>query len=1730
MRECDNAERLTAVAIGRNSEGQLWYELSNGYYVNAADVSQTGYDYSHFANINSEYGICRTLLVGDSGELGSAITIQSISLILFDGSGKIIVNQTRSPNVKNKYSFPDELVAKYDPTGFTDGEKYELRIIVYGKDDYCTEDGSALSSKTFSQTIENYSFTYTHRYVKDSSASVAATCEKSGHIKETCSTCGHVHDEDLPALGHDWTNWAVEQEATANSEGTMVRGCLRCGKIERKPIGLYMSACTRLTSYAEITLTGSSTMKSLPCSRATAAEYDSISEDLLSCKAGDTFTATALIKNSYGNYWYEVSYNGGIGYIYSGDTTATAKYNVSVSGVTAPTGTRTVGEALTLKGIISGGGLKLTKVGARVYAASDTSFSNVLTGKQVSVSADSYSIKGSALDTACKIGSLAEGSYVYRISAKAENHICTDGKTLQTVSKSFPALYESTFTEKKKVSTYSIRYNGTRDGSSPWPETQTKTTGQTVKLSTIVPTLSGYTFMGWGTSINATEAVYQPGDNYKDDKSISLYAVWLSNQVAKAFSVTFHPNGGSGDPWTVESTGENIEFWEGYPERTEYYFVGWNEDPHASEGMYYDPWWMLTVVPYQGKGSVTLYAVWEEKTVTIRYDANGGSSAPPSQEKKWFSPITLSTTIPVHPEGYAFLGWAESKDALTAAYQPGQTYSNSSVTTLYAVWDAYHITYNGDRYGVFDLPPVQYVQGDYFTVSEMIPRYYLAKCVNESVEAEFLGWSTDKNALEPQYYPGECYQISAHMTLYPVWHDPEYVLLKTPFLTYYGYYGATDPDRKVWRDEMIKGSMGGVEEYYIGATTQPGKTLREYGWTLPTWYADNYKAYQETRIMKKSLQLTGWFRVESGQSIYDRSNWIPVTEDLVLNENTTIYPIWLFDAYRVDFDANGGKGAPEHQYKNEGESLILSDTVPVNGDDVFLGWSTDPNAVEAEYQPGDSYDAEDNTVLYAVWQNSVLHFSRFEELKRIAEHHYPFMVTARQQGTDTLVFPEDFTVPANLHVILTDADTFNYTLTVAENAELEIQGKLRFDSLKVDGTLHIGAGSIAEDRFEVDENAAAYNIGSVEMNGTLILDGTLVTAELIGTGTIIDGTGDDGNCRLVLERFASDPDSLVSLLEEAEDAQSLKRYRIYLLDSVSIVNDCTINDFTELRIGTVYNKEVGLDIAQNAALIVETDGVLAVCDGGSVTLNGTLENNGLTRVVPGAMIMMGSDGAYRGSGDILINHQSGEAALETFLPGFDLEAFDVAAFESGSTKLTLKEQNVLASGVCGEQLTWVLTEEGVLKVSGTGNMNNFWGFSPWYRYRDRILTVEIKKGVTSIGINAFQECENMRSISVPSTITTIGGGSFSYCASLKHVTIPAAVTMMDTWAFSDCTNLEEIYVEESNQKYKNENGVVLSKNGKELIACPAGMTGTCTVPEGVNEICGGAFCGCSRLNCITLPDSLRYIDAYAFRRCTGLIEITLPEGLIGIGSAAFMETNLYEIEFPSSLEYCNNDGAGDGVFAETPMKNIYVSPDNPYMCSVEGVVFSKDLSELICFPSGRRDIYRIPEGVTRIGDMAFCNAQLERVILPQSLTAIGECAFQFSYLESIQIPASVTSIENWAVAFCEVSEICFAGSAPAFADSCFLNIKATAYYPDNDPSWTEELRLQYGGDIAWIPYASGDLTGDGEMDAADLMALRKNLVGLKEDLSQVLADLNGDGTVTILDLVRLRKLLVGVTD
>ena len=269
--------------------------------------------------------------------------------------------------------------------------------------------------------------------------------------------------------------------------------------------------------------------------------------------------------------------------------------------------------------------------------------------------------------------------------------------------------------------------------------------------------------------------------------SVCLLCGYTKSSV-KTYTVNYNANGGSRAPSSQTKIHDStLILSNDIPYRNNYEFVGWATNSTASVASYY------AGGDYTDNASVTLYAVWRYKpvTYTVTFDANGGTNAPSSQTKTYGVALTLTTAIPTRAN-YRFVGWSKDRNATSASYFAGSSYTDNASVTLYAVWayfpESYTVRY--DANGGTGAPASQSkTYGVPLTLSDEKPvrSYY-----------EFLGWAKSPDALSPEYMPGRSYNENEEVTLYAVWKST----LETYTVSYDANGGSDAPANQIKTEDI----------------------------------------------------------------------------------------------------------------------------------------------------------------------------------------------------------------------------------------------------------------------------------------------------------------------------------------------------------------------------------------------------------------------------------------------------------------------------------------------------------------------------------------------------------------------------------------------------------------------------------------------------------------------------------------------------------------------------------------------------------------------------------------------------------------------------------------------------------------------------------------------------------------------------------------------------------------
>lgn len=181
-----------------------------------------------------------------------------------------------------------------------------------------------------------------------------------------------------------------------------------------------------------------------------------------------------------------------------------------------------------------------------------------------------------------------------------------------------------------------------------------------------------------------------------------------------------------------------------------------------------------------------------------------------------------------------------------------------------------------------------------------------------------------------------------------------------------------------------------------------------------------------------------------------------------------------------------------------------------------------------------------------------------------------------------------------------------------------------------------------------------------------------------------------------------------------------------------------------------------------------------------------------------------------------------------------------------------------------------------------------------------MTSITLPNSITSIGFDAFSGCTGLTYITIPNSTTSIEGAAFFGCSGLTSIEIPNSVTSIGGRAFGLCSGLTSIAVESGNIVYDsrdNCNAIIETATNSLLTGCK-----TTIIPNSVTSISPFAFEGCSGLTSIEIPNSVTSIKNAAFSRCTGLTSITIPNSVTSIEKHAFNAcSSLTSITLPNSV-------------------------------------------------------------------------------------------------------------------------------------------------------------------------------------------------------------------------------------
>ena len=324
------------------------------------------------------------------------------------------------------------------------------------------------------------------------------------------------------------------------------------------------------------------------------------------------------------------------------------------------------------------------------------------------------------------------------------------------------------------------------------------------------------------------------------------------------------------------------------------------------------------------------------------------------------------------------------------------------------------------------------------------------------------------------------------------------------------------------------------------------------------------------------------------------------------------------------------------------------------------------------------------------------------------------------------------------------------------------------------------------------------------------------------------------------------------------------------------------------------------------------------------------------------------------------------------------------------------------SGTCGPDLTWFYNpSDSSLTITGTGPMTNYSqdNYAPWYEYNDKIKSLNLESGMTTIGDYAFFMLGLVKEANIPEGVTSIGDYSFEGCAASKWLYIPYGVKTIGQSAFAFCGSLKEVYM-----------------------------------PYGVTSIGGGAFGFCTELYDVAIPATVTTIGDQAFYYCSKLSAIanfaTNPQSINAnvFDGVDKTKCSLYVPDYaianynkPTWIEFSKETFESSDDYEGTSLHYSYDFETGTMTITGTGMLPDRTIyPPLVYRVEDQINKLVLPSGLTGIGEYNFAYfSALTFLKIPDGVAILKESAFEGCYaLETVEIPSSTAIIEDYVFYYC----------------------------------------------------------------------------------------------------------------
>lgn len=322
-----------------------------------------------------------------------------------------------------------------------------------------------------------------------------------------------------------------------------------------------------------------------------------------------------------------------------------------------------------------------------------------------------------------------------------------------------------------------------------------------------------------------------------------------------------------------------------------------------------------------------------------------------------------------------------------------------------------------------------------------------------------------------------------------------------------------------------------------------------------------------------------------------------------------------------------------------------------------------------------------------------------------------------------------------------------------------------------------------------------------------------------------------------------------------------------------------------------------------------------------------------------------------------------------------------------------------------------------------------------------LISLLLPSDATMIKGNSIENCYNLKMLKLPLACTTVEMFGIYRCENLESVTLSPSTSDIHWGNMNFCPNLTRINVENGNETYMSEDGILFSKDKTVLVKYPVGKPdkiysipscvktiahGAFThsklqnviIPEGLTTIETSAFEYNNNLTGVIIPNSVTSMEMMAFSNCANLSSITISDNIKVIESLTFGHcVNLQSVNIPNNVEKID----GTAFSGCSSLKEFTVSDGNIWFAANDGVIYTKNMKTLVKCPMALYAVaYQIPDGVEEIYDYAFNKCKnIGKFYLPESLRSIGISAFEECSMSSISLPSSVSTIDMMAFEGCD---------------------------------------------------------------------------------------------------------------